>query len=379
LLLPIPFITMMISILYNIYLSLIVALYIIFFSLMIVGIDTQSVFLASSSGLLGTFINLHVDRRSDFFKGGIILGLINSVIVIAVGFMENTPFRISLTNAELAIISGILNSILALGIFPLYEYLFDITTRFKLLELSDLNADIFKRMLLKAPGTYNHALIVSTLAEAACTEINANYLLARVGAFYHDIGKIDNSGVYIENGITDMRAKKMTPLEYSKLIISHVEDGVAMAKKHGIPKAVIDLIKEHHGKSTMTFFYHQALENAADNPSIPITKKDFQYPGPQPQSKESAIVMLADSIEAASRSIKDPTKEKIEGMVRKIIYNKLNDGDLDESGLSMVELKIVQNVFLTMLLGIYHTRIEYPDTESIKDLEKEAKDAKKAK
>ncbi|MCL2156077.1 MAG: HDIG domain-containing protein [Leptospirales bacterium] len=376
LLLPIPFITMMITILYNIYLSLIVALYIIFFSLMIVGIDAQSVFLASSSGLMGTFINLHVDRRSDFFKGGIILGIINSVIIIAIGLLENTPFRISLINSEIAIVSGIFNSILALGIFPIYEYFFDITTRFKLLELSDLNADIFKKMLLKAPGTYNHSLVVSTLAEAACTEINANYLLARVGAFYHDIGKIESSGIYIENGITDIRAKKMTPTEYSKLIISHVEEGEAMAKKYGIPKAVIDFIKEHHGKSTMTFFYHQALENITENSAVSINRKDFQYPGPQPQSKESAVVMLADSIEAACRSIKGPTKERIEGMVRKIIYNKLNDGDLDESGLSMVELKIVQNVFLTMLLGIYHTRIEYPDTESIKDLEKGITEAK---
>jgi len=377
LLLPIPFITMMISILYNIYLSLFVGLYIIFFSLMMAGIDTQSIFLAFSSALMGTFINLHVDKRSDFFKGGVILGIINSVIIIAIGFLDNTPFRISLTNSEIAIASGILNSILALGIFPIYEYFFDITTRFKLLELSDLNADIFKKMLLNAPGTYNHSLIVSTLAEAACTEINANYLLARVGAFYHDIGKIESAGIYIENGITDIRAKKMTPLEYSKLIISHVEEGVAMAKKYDIPKSVINFIKEHHGMSTMTFFYHQALENSTDNPSIPIRRKDFQYPGPQPQSKESAVVMLADSIEAASRSIKDPTKEKIKGLVRKIIYNKLNDGDLDESGLSMVELKIVQNVFLRMLLGIYHTRIEYPDSEAIKDLEKEVKEIRK--
>ncbi|MCL1833645.1 MAG: HDIG domain-containing protein, partial [Leptospirales bacterium] len=293
LMLPIPFVTMMITILYNIYLSLIVALYIIFFSLMVVGIDTQSVFLASSSALLGTFINIHVDKRSDFFKGGVIIGVINSLIIIAVGLIENTPFRISLTNSEIAIIGGILNSILALGIFPIYEYFFDITTRFKLLELSDLNADIFKKMLLYAPGTYNHSLLVSTLAEAACTEINANYLLARVGSFYHDIGKIEHPGIYIENGITDIRAKKMPPTEYSKLIISHVEDGTAMAKKYGIPKSIINLIQEHHGKSTMTFFYHQALESTIDTSATPVSKKDFQYPGPKPQSKESAIVMLA--------------------------------------------------------------------------------------
>lgn len=379
LLMPIPFLTMMISILYNIYLSLFVALYIVFFALMIVGVETQSVFIAFSSAIMGTFINLHVDKRSDFFKGGLILGFINSIIIIALSLIENTPWKITVTNSELAVASGILNSILALGIFPIYEHLFGITTKFKLLELSDLNADIFKKMLLNAPGTYNHSLVVSTLAEAACKEIDANYMLARVGAFYHDIGKIDDPGIYIENGISDIRAKRMSPTEYSGLIISHVSKGVIMARKHGLPESVIDFIKEHHGTSVMTFFYHQALENASGDTSIPVNRNDFQYPGPQPHSKETAIVMLADSIEAASRSIKDPTKERIEGMVRKIIYNKLNDGDLDDSGLSMVELKVVQNVFLRMLYGIFHTRITYPDNERIKDLEKEARDLKDEK
>lgn len=375
LLMPIPFVTMMITILYNIYLSLFAGLYIVFFALMIVGIDTQSIFLAFSSSVMGAFINLHVDKRSDFFRGGLILGLVNTVIIIAIGLIENIPWKLTLANSELAVVSGILNSIFALGIFPIYEHLFDITTKFKLLELSDLNADIFKKMLLHAPGTYNHSLVVSTLSEAACKEIGANSMLARVGSFYHDIGKIDDPGIYIENGISDIRAKKMTPAEYSGLIISHVHKGVLMAKNHGLPESVIDFIREHHGTSMMTFFYHQALENASSNYEN-IKRSDFQYPGPQPHSKESAVVMLADSIEAASRSIKDPTKEKIEGMVRKIIYNRLNDGDLDESGLSMVELKIVQNVFLTMLFGIFHTRIEYPDSEKIKDLEKELKEEK---
>ncbi len=279
-------------------------------------------------------------------------------------------------HCQLAIANGILNSILVLGIFPIYEHVFDITTKFKLLELSDLNADIFKKMLLNAPGTYNHSLLVSTLAEAACKEIRGNYMLARVGAFYHDIGKIPDAGVYIENGITDMRAKKFSPREYSKLIISHVDKGVSMAKASGLPESVIDFISEHHGTSTMTYFYHQALENASSSTDELVDKNDFQYRGPKPRSKETAIVMLADAIEAASRSIKDPTRDKIEGMVRKIIYNKLNDGELDSSGLSMVELKKVQNVFLNMLYGIFHTRIEYPDADRVKDLEKEVSEAK---
>lgn len=376
LLMPIPFVTMMISILYNIYLSLFVALYLIFFTFMMVDIDIQVVILTFSSALMGSFINLNVDRRSDFFKGGLILGAINSVIIIALSFIENAPWKITLSNCQLALANGILNSILVLGIFPLYEHIFDITTKFKLLELSDLNADIFKKMLLNAPGTYNHSLLVSTLAEAATKEIKGNYMLARVGAFYHDIGKIPDAGVYIENGISDIRAKKFSPREYSKLIISHVNKGVSMAKSSGLPDSVVDFIREHHGTSTMTFFYHQALENASTSNEEFVDKDDFQYDGPKPKSKETAVVMLADAIEAASRSIKDPSRDKIEGMVRKIIYNKLNDGELDSSGLSMVELKKVQNVFLNMLYGIFHTRIEYPDADRVKDLEKEISVAK---
>lgn len=376
LLMPIPFVTMMISILYNIYLSLFVALYLIFFTFMMVEIDIQVVILTFSSALMGSFINLNVDRRSDFFKGGLILGAINSIIIIALSFIENAPWKITLSNCQLALANGILNSILVLGIFPLYEHIFDITTKFKLLELSDLNADIFKKMLLNAPGTYNHSLLVSTLAEAATKEIKGNYMLARVGAFYHDIGKIPDAGVYIENGISDIRAKKFSPREYSKLIISHVNKGVSMAKSSGLPDSVVDFIREHHGTSTMTFFYHQALENASTSNEEFVDKDDFQYDGPKPKSKETAVVMLADAIEAASRSIKDPSRDKIEGMVRKIIYNKLNDGELDSSGLSMVELKKVQNVFLNMLYGIFHTRIEYPDADRVKDLEKEISVAK---
>lgn len=376
LLLPIPFVTMMMTILYNIYLSFYVGLYVMFFSLMLVGVEMQSVLLAFSTSVIGIFINMNVERRSDFFRGGLILGLINALIIIAIAFIESTPWKITMTNVELALANGLLNSILVLGVFPVYEHFFDITTRFKLMELSDLNADIFKKMLLNAPGTYNHSLVVSTLAEAACKEIDANYMLARVGAYYHDIGKLTDSGMYIENGITDLRARRLSPTGYSKLIISHVSKGVQIAKDHGLPDSVIDFIREHHGKSTMTFFYHQALENATNNPLESVHKSDFQYPGPKPHSIETAVVMLADAIEAASRSIKEPTRDKIEGMVRKIIYNKLNDGDLDGSGLSMLQLKKVQNVFLRMLFGIYHSRIEYPDAQKIRDLEKEVTDEK---
>jgi len=371
LLLPLAFVTMMISILYNLYLSLFTGLYLVFFTVMLIGFDLQVMVLAFSSALVGSFVNIGVEKRSDFFRGGVVLGFVNVFTIVSVSLIENTPWKVMLANSEMAMVNGILCSILALGIFPVYEHAFDITTKFKLLELSDLNADIFKNMLVNAPGTYNHSLLVSTLAEAACKDIGANYMLARVGAFYHDIGKLQDPGLYIENTITDHRAKKLSPVEYSKLIISHVSKGIDMARKHSLPEDVIDFIREHHGNSTMSYFYHQALERIGKDGKDEIKKSDFQYPGPKPHSKETAIVMLADAIEAASRSLKNPSREKIEGMVRKIIYNKLNDGDLDNSDLSMVQLKNVQSSFLSILFGIFHTRLEYPDHEKLKLLEEE--------
>jgi cyclic-di-AMP phosphodiesterase PgpH len=257
-----------------------------------------------------------------------------------------------------------------LGILPLYENIFGITTKFKLLELSDLNADIFKEMLLKAPGTYNHSMLVSTMSEAACKEIGANHLLARVGAYYHDIGKTVDAGMYIENRVTDPRAKQMTPLEYAQLIISHVEKGVRLAKESDLPDAVVDFIREHHGQTTMTFFYHQSLEGLGIGEPRTINKTDFQYPGPKPHNKETAVVMLADSIEAAARSLQNPSYEKLDGLVRKIIYNKLNEGELESSELSMTELRVIQETFFSLLKGIFHTRIEYPDDFDLKKLEK---------
>jgi hypothetical protein len=264
-----------------------------------------------------------------------------------------------------------------MGVLPLYENIFGITTRFRLLELSDLNAEIFKKMLVKAPGTYNHSIIVSNMAEAACKDIQAEHLLARVGAYYHDIGKIENYGIYIENKITDPTAYKLTPHEYAASIISHVEKGEELAIKYKIPEAVLDFIREHHGRGLMTYFYHQALEEAASSKKhVSITKEQFQYPGPKPHSRETAVVMLADSIEAASRSLVEPTVLKLESLVKKIIFNKLNEGELDNSGLSMSDLTKIQNSFLRILNGIFHTRIEYPKAEDILRLEKKLKKKK---
>lgn len=370
--LPIIMVSMVSAILYSLPLAVIVGLYVAFFASMLHGIDFNTVVLSVTSAVLGVFINWNAQKRTDFLLGGLYIGIINSVVIIALSLMQEIPMIITFKCIQLALISGLINAILALGLFPIYESIFGLTTKFKLLELSDLNNDIFRRMFMEAPGTYHHSLLVSNMAEAACRSINADHLLARVGAFYHDIGKIEAPNLYIENKVTDPRAKKLTPTEYSKKIISHVADGVILARKKRLPESVIDFIREHHGQTMMTFFYHKALESVtSDSPEI--NKADFQYPGPRPQTKESAVVMLADSVEAASRSIHEPTPAKLNGLVRKIIYNKLNEGEFENTDLSMANLKTIEESFLVILNGIYHTRMEYPEDEEVKQLEQKIK------
>jgi len=371
LLLPIPLVTMVLAIMYNIHIAMLIGVYIVFFVTISMKGDFTTLLLAFSSALSGVFVVGDVERRSDFLRGGVTLGLINSVIVIAVGLLQEMQFGIIANNIGLAFISGIINAIIVFGVFPVYENLFGVTTKFKLLELSDLNAPIFKEMLIKAPGTYNHSLMVATLAESACKEVGANALLARVGGYYHDIGKIQDANFYIENKVTDPRAKDMSALEYCKLIISHVEKGVELARKNNLPEMVIDFIREHHGQTVMTYFYHQALEEGTTNGNS-IQKSDFQYPGPKPHTRETAIVMLADAIEAASRSIQEPTPEKLETLVKRIIYNRLNEGDLERADINLNELNKIQNAFVQVLQGIFHSRIEYPTKEAINRLEKKS-------
>ena len=319
--LPISFVTIIISILYNRYLSIMVGLFMVFFTTLIGGGYTSTAIISFSTAFVGVFVNENVEKRTEFLRGGLILGIINAIIVASVSLIQ----EIQALNANflkimgIAFSNGFINSILVLGILPLYENIFGITTKFKLLELSDLNADIFKEMLVRAPGTYNHSMLVSTMSEAACKEIGANHLLARVGAYYHDIGKTPDAGMYIENRVTDPRAKVMSPLAYARLIISHVEKGVEIARKNELPETVINFILEHHGQTTMTFFYHQSLESVDPEESGQIRKSDFQYPGPRPHSRESAVVMLADSIEAAARPLQNPSYDKHEGLVRRII------------------------------------------------------------
>jgi cyclic-di-AMP phosphodiesterase PgpH len=370
LLLPIPFVTMTIVTLFNDrIIAMLVGIFIIFFTFIIGLASFATLIIAFSSSILGIIVIRNIEKRTEFLRVGFTIGFINSIIIIAIGFMEEYSAYNIFKNVQLSFASGILNSILVMGIFPLYENLFGVTTRLKLLELSDLNAKIFKRMLMKAPGTYNHSLMVANMAEAACEAIGADPILARVGGYYHDIGKVNNAKYFVENKGDKADNPDIPPEEYTKLILSHVDKGVELAIENRIPESIIDFIKEHHGTSTMTYFYHQALENAESSGETDINKKDFQYLGPKPQSRETAVVMIADSVEAASRSIQEPTSIKLEGLVKKIIYNKLNDGELENSNLNISDLKLIQISIIRILNGLFHTRLEYPKDEEVKELE----------
>ncbi|MFW6366898.1 MAG: HDIG domain-containing metalloprotein, partial [Spirochaetota bacterium] len=339
--------------------------------------DYASLMIAFSSAFISIFAVKTIEKRFDFLKTGIIIGLVNACIVISIALMRELALQQIIASVRIAVAAGVINTIVVMGVFPILENMFSLTTKFKLFELSDLNAPIFKEMLIKAPGTYNHSILVANMAEAACKSINANSILARVGSYYHDIGKLENPQIFIENK-NEQAYINLSPAEYSSKIIRHVNKGVVMARQMRLPHDVIRFIQEHHGDSKVTYFYHKALENAQKRKDKNgVNQEDYTYPGPKPQSRETAVVMLADAVEAASRSVTQPTEEKLSQMINSIIYDRLNQGHLEHSNLTMTDLNRIKASFLTLLTGIFHTRMEYPDTSEIQTLEKKVQGRKK--
>jgi putative nucleotidyltransferase with HDIG domain len=252
-------------------------------------------------------------------------------------------------------------TILVMFLLPIFESLFDVTTNFTLMELSDLNRPLLKRLVIEAPGTYHHALMTGNLVEAVAGDVRANSLLARVGAYYHDIGKLAKPEYFFENkGDNINKHEKLTPTMSALILASHVKEGVELARKEKLPKVVIDAIKEHHGTTVMAYFYQKALEyDSHDSVNI----DDFRYPGPRPRSKETALIMLADSAEAAVRSLREPTAPRIRAIVSKIIEARMNDGELDQSSLTLNDIAIIREKYIKLLTGIFHPRISYPQQE----------------
>lgn len=246
---------------------------------------------------------------------------------------------------------------MTIGTLPWFESGFNITSAVRLLELSNPNAPLLKQLLIEAPGTYHHSVLVGNLAETAAEDINADPVIVRVGALYHDIGKLKRPYFFIENQFAkDNPHDKIAPTLSALIVIAHVKDGLEMAREHKLPQSIQDIIAQHHGDSYTQFFYHKALE---ENPDVP--EEAFRYDGVRPQSKEAALVLLADNVEAAVRSHKNNTPGRIEGLVRKIIKEKLDEGLLDLCDLTFKDLDKIAIAFVKVLSGIFHSRVEYPE------------------
>jgi putative nucleotidyltransferase with HDIG domain len=241
-----------------------------------------------------------------------------------------------------------------------FENMFDLTTDMKLVELSDMNHPILKRLSIEAAGTYNHSVLVGNLAESAAAKIGANPLLARVGSYYHDIGKLEKTEYFVENAMGNDRDRhsKLSPSMSSLIISSHVKAGLELARKHRLPGVIQDIILQHHGTSTVSFFFEKAQEQ---DPHKQVQEEDFRYPGPRPQTRESAIIMLADSVEAASRSLATSSPKLLRDLVKKIIRDKFMASQLDQCDLTLKDLDDIVEGFMPILQGIFHTRIEYPN------------------
>lgn len=312
-----------------------------------------------------TISQIRYSRRFDLIKAGFIISLSGLIILIAIYVLERCLIDVNnlliFRNCVFIALNGIISSMIALGTLPLFESMFKINTPYGLAELADHNQPLLKRLQFEAPGTYHHSLMVSNLCEAAAEAIGANPILARVGAFYHDIGKLKRPLFFVENqsyfGIENPHTK-LNPRLSKMVITAHPKDGIELAKEYGLPPVINNFILQHHGEGLASYFYNQAVkEEGAEN----VKEEQFRYTGPKPNMKETAILMIADAVESAVRSLKNPTSEEIEKIIDKIIVERLNDGQLTDSPLTLHDIKVIAATFSRILRGMQHNRIKYQE------------------
>jgi cyclic-di-AMP phosphodiesterase PgpH len=302
-----------------------------------------------------------VRNRNWIIRSIVLIACSYIVSIAAYSLINYIPVREMLRNWGFGILNGLFSPVLAFGLIIILEYLFSMTTDMTLLELSDLNQPLLRQLAMHAPGTYHHSIMVGNLAEAATETIHGNALLARVGAYYHDIGKLEKPEYFVENQTKGRNPQeKLTPSMSSLVLMNHVRKGGEMAKQYGLPKEIEAFINQHHGTALMSYFYQKALEQQNGNQ---ISEMDFRYPGPKPRTKETAVVMLSDAIEAASRTLKEPSPSRVRGLVEQIIDSRFKAGELDESPLTLQDLTKISDAFQKILNGLFHGRIAYPITK----------------
>ncbi len=362
---PVATAAMLLAILINPKVAIVTNIVLSIMTVLITGNSMTLFIMLLIGGTVGALMAYRTQQRGNILLSGFVVGAVNFFVVLGIGFINSNEINEIILHAGYGAIGGGFAAVLTIGTLPFWEWAFGILTHLKLMEMSNPNQPLLKKLLLEAPGTYHHSIIVGNLSEAATDAVGGNALLSRVGAFYHDIGKTARPYFFKENQFgVDNPHDHIKPIKSSSIITGHVSDGVKVAKEHKLHKEIIEFIKSHHGNTLVAYFYHKEKEQM--NNSSEIKEEDFRYRGPKPDTKETAIVMLADSVEAAIRSIQEPNQEKIESLIEKIIQGKLKDGQLDESHLTLKEIQRIKKVFISTLLGIYHERIEYPEEQENK-------------
>lgn len=365
-LIPFACAPMMLTLLLNYKISLVISTLNVIIIGALNGFDVQVMILGIVSSILGATLLKKMQQRNELLYSTIAISIVSAILTLSTGLLISSNVGDVLIKVGITAIGGLLSGIFAIGILPFLEGIFNEVTTLKLLELSNPNNLLLKKLLMEAPGTYHHSMLVANLAEMVAEEVGANSVITRIGCYYHDIGKIERPYFFGENQMGgDNPHNNITPSLSAMIIKSHVKDGLELAQKHNLPKVIQDIIQEHHGNTLVKYFYY-TMKNSVEDPNK-IKEEDYMYEGPIPSSKEAGIVMLSDSVEAAVRSIKEPNKEKIKEMVNSIMDDKLSSGQLNNCDLTLKDLEKIRTCFLTTLNGIYHHRIEYPK-EKIKDL-----------
>ncbi len=366
-LMPIALGSMLTAVLTDSSLAVVMSFYVSLLFGAALGFDFWYTFLGFVGSLIGAYSLSNVTHRGMFMRAGFFVAEMNVIAIVTMELLQGgdgIPLQSLSLHVGLGALNGVLSAVLTMGILPFFEMAFGILTSIHLLELSNPNNPLLRKVLMEAPGTYHHSLIVGNLAEAAAELVGADPLICRVGAYYHDVGKTRRPMFFVENQMTKENPHdKIAPSLSHLIITSHVSDGLAMLEKAGLPKPIRDICATHHGTTILWYFYNKALEQDTKGT---VKVDDFRYPGPKPKTRECAIVMICDAVEAAVRAMARPTPNRVEGVIRKIVRDRLEDGQLDECDLTLQDLDSMVGAFMKTLKGIYHSRIEYPDVDKIR-------------
>lgn len=333
------------------------------------------IFIAILAGTAGIISIAQLRERKNFYTIFLYVSVAYIIGITGFAVTEGMTMGGFLLGSLWGITNSFVCTILVMFLLPIFESLFNVTTNFTLMELSDLNRPLLRRLVIEAPGTYHHSLMLGNMVEGVAEDVKVNGLLARVSAYYHDIGKLAKPGYFFENkGDNINKHEKLSPTMSALILASHVKEGVELARKEKLPEVIIDAIREHHGTTVMAYFYQKALEyDSHDSVNI----DDFRYPGPRPRSKETALIMLADSAEAAARSLREPTAPRIRTVVSRIVETRMNDGELDQSGLTLNDIAVIREKFIQLLTGLFHPRIQYPGQDEEHEREHRREDLAK--